>query len=68
MAWDDRPARWLHRPDSAWLLFGVCSCIAGPCEIVENTTDSNSLNLDAEVVVEDDVSSEEKVKYRVTGA
>ncbi|XP_044460877.1 uncharacterized protein LOC123192404 isoform X2 [Mangifera indica] len=27
-AWDERPARWLHRADSAWLLFGVCSCLA----------------------------------------
>lgn len=25
-AWDARPARWLHGSDSAWLLFGVCSC------------------------------------------
>lgn len=23
VAWDARPARWLHHPDSAWLLFGV---------------------------------------------
>ncbi|KAG6677517.1 hypothetical protein I3842_14G031400 [Carya illinoinensis] len=28
VAWDARPARWLHRPDSAWLLFGVCACLA----------------------------------------
>lgn len=27
-AWDERPARWLHRSDSAWLLFGVCGCLA----------------------------------------
>lgn len=27
-AWDARPARWLHLPDSAWLLFGVCACLA----------------------------------------
>ncbi|KAK1570551.1 hypothetical protein Q3G72_003607 [Acer saccharum] len=27
-AWDERPARWLHRADSAWLLFGVCGCLA----------------------------------------
>lgn len=24
VAWDARPARWLHHPDSAWLLFGAC--------------------------------------------
>lgn len=29
-AWDARPARWLHNPDSAWLLFGVCGCLASP--------------------------------------
>ncbi|KAM7265963.1 hypothetical protein ACFE04_003646 [Oxalis oulophora] len=28
VALDNRPARWLHRVDSAWLLFGVCSCLA----------------------------------------
>ncbi|GAA0157898.1 cysteine protease [Lithospermum erythrorhizon] len=27
-AWDARPARWLHNPNSAWLLFGVCGCLA----------------------------------------
>lgn len=30
VAWDARPARWLHNPDSAWLLFGVCACLAAP--------------------------------------
>ncbi|KAJ4978937.1 hypothetical protein NE237_009717 [Protea cynaroides] len=28
VALDVRPARWLHRSDSAWLLFGVCSCLS----------------------------------------
>ncbi|XP_059456061.1 uncharacterized protein LOC132186215 [Corylus avellana] len=28
VAWDARPARWLHRTDSVWLLFGVCACLA----------------------------------------
>ncbi|CAN6438674.1 unnamed protein product [Victoria cruziana] len=26
VAWDARPARWLHGSNSAWLLLGVCSC------------------------------------------
>ncbi|KAH7373125.1 hypothetical protein KP509_17G038300 [Ceratopteris richardii] len=26
VAWDARPARWLHGRNFAWLLFGVCSC------------------------------------------
>ncbi|GAB2286932.1 hypothetical protein Dimus_021320 [Dionaea muscipula] len=28
VAWDARPARWLHRLDFGWLLFGVCACLA----------------------------------------
>lgn len=42
-AWDERPARWLHRADSAWLLFGVCDCLA-----------STDLKPDADKVVEDE--------------
>ncbi|WOH02397.1 hypothetical protein DCAR_0521786 [Daucus carota subsp. sativus] len=73
VAWDDRPARWLHRPDSAWLLFGVCGCIGGAREAVDSTSDANNLslclNLDAEEEKSEDsvVCSEEKVNYRVTG-
>ena len=26
VAWDSRPARWLHGQHSAWLSFGVCTC------------------------------------------
>ncbi|KAL5733636.1 hypothetical protein ACOSQ2_033328 [Xanthoceras sorbifolium] len=37
-AWDERPARWLHRADSAWLLFGVCGCLAP----VAHWTDANA--------------------------
>ncbi|XP_044512460.1 uncharacterized protein LOC123230340 isoform X2 [Mangifera indica] len=43
-AWDARPARWLHRADSAWLLFGVCGCLApidywtDKCENLEAVT------------------------------
>ncbi|KAI9124442.1 hypothetical protein K1719_004364 [Acacia pycnantha] len=35
-AWDARPARWLHRSDSAWLLFGVCACLAPPTWLETN--------------------------------
>ncbi|XP_042480052.1 uncharacterized protein LOC122060981 [Macadamia integrifolia] len=28
VALDVRPARWLYRSDSAWLLFGVCPCLS----------------------------------------
>ncbi|GAB4836321.1 hypothetical protein Ancab_001236 [Ancistrocladus abbreviatus] len=53
VAWDARPARWIHRLDLAWLLFGVCACLA-PIEWVE---------VNPEVVVaEDEEEGEEKKK------
>ncbi|XP_061352185.1 uncharacterized protein LOC133297129 [Gastrolobium bilobum] len=72
VAWDARPARWLHRPDSAWLLFGVCACLsppvcaeadpeavpAAPPAVPEENSDGREL-----MVVDDEVSSD----YRVTG-
>lgn len=42
VSWDARPARWL-RPDSAWLLFGVCACLA-PMPMDE----FDDVNLDAD--------------------
>ncbi|XP_054782584.1 uncharacterized protein LOC129289761 isoform X2 [Prosopis cineraria] len=69
-AWDARPARWLHSPDSAWLLFGVCACLAPPIWLDANPEapasdekiDSGELK-DANRDIADDVSSD----YRVTG-
>ncbi|XP_042513517.1 OTU domain-containing protein 2-like [Macadamia integrifolia] len=46
VALDVRPARWLHRSDSAWLLFGVCSCLSP-------SLDCCGGNLEAESVVEE---------------
>ncbi|GLT88783.1 hypothetical protein SLE2022_067920 [Rubroshorea leprosula] len=40
VAWDARPARWLHRSDSAWLLFGVCACLAPMIELVDQNTEA----------------------------
>ncbi|KAI3909077.1 hypothetical protein MKW98_011438 [Papaver atlanticum] len=43
---DVRPARWLHGSDSAWLLFGVCDCLApigfcdGNHDLITTTTAS----------------------------
>ncbi|KAI7753057.1 hypothetical protein M8C21_016812, partial [Ambrosia artemisiifolia] len=37
VAWDVRPARWLHRPYTAWLLFGICACLAAPPVEVTDT-------------------------------
>lgn len=64
VACDARPARWLHRPDSAWLLFGVCACLAAPLvcgdvvnsEPVADGTDSNLCKTDGNLG-----------NYRVTG-
>lgn len=56
VAWDARPARWLHHPDSAWLLFGVSA--AAP--LIDPDPDSIS-----EVLVASDDSNTNT--YRVTG-
>ncbi|XP_020203979.1 OTU domain-containing protein At3g57810 [Cajanus cajan] len=68
VAWDARPARWLHRSDSAWLLFGVCACLAPPaCADADadafspDETCGPRLPLDGKV--EDEVSAD----YRITG-
>lgn len=70
VAWDARPARWLHRPDSAWLLFGVCACIA-PLDWVDASHEAVSLDQKKEGCEssgpgfnQDDESSAD---YRVTG-
>ncbi|KAL4557401.1 hypothetical protein LXL04_035578 [Taraxacum kok-saghyz] len=67
VAWDVRPARWLHRPHTAWLLFGICANLAAPpVELTESG--------EAVVVDDDDVNGnctasvlENSVNYRVTG-
>lgn len=64
VAWDARPARWLHRPDSGWLLFGVCACLCAPFEFVELSTDSVTADESTEEsVLNDGVST----NYRITG-
>lgn len=70
VAWDARPARWLHRPDSAWLLFGVCSC-AFAC--VEEQIDLSDVNTETAVLEEEtelsdsNDSQQSRADYRVTG-
>lgn len=66
VAWDARPARWLHRPDSAWLLFGVCACLA-PVDAAEPSREE----VVPEARIEDRDSLDEAKRsspdYRVTG-
>ncbi|KAM3360238.1 hypothetical protein P3S68_019950 [Capsicum galapagoense] len=66
VAWDSRPARWLHNPDSAWLLFGVCSCLATPVPAL----DLPDVNCDVAVPIEKksiDESDQNSANYKVTG-
>lgn len=73
VAWDTRPARWLHNPDSAWLLFGVCSCLAAPSldlpdsnsdvvAPIENMSQGFSSN-----TVNSDEADRNSANYTVTG-
>ncbi|KAL4388475.1 hypothetical protein GQ457_09G027960 [Hibiscus cannabinus] len=74
VAWDSRPARWLHRPDSAWLLFGVCACLAPMVELVDvnldgdDKTDGADLNcLDTDENSRSSSSVAAADNYKVTG-
>ncbi|PSR92966.1 Wiskott-Aldrich syndrome protein [Actinidia chinensis var. chinensis] len=73
VAWDARPARWLHRLDSAWLLFGVCACRAAPLEwadvsteavVVSDDENCNGCGTDNKVA---ETNYEGVAKHRVTG-
>ncbi|ESW15822.1 hypothetical protein PHAVU_007G105100 [Phaseolus vulgaris] len=66
VAWDTRPARWLHRPDSAWLLFGVCACLAPP-GCVDVVTDFEAVAVDESCGVLKVEASADYADYRVTG-
>ena len=57
VAWDGRPARWLHRPDSALLLFSVCACLAPAIEFFSDVNIEEGGN----VVV--DVDHQEKERF-----
>lgn len=82
VTWDSRPARWLHNPDSAWLLFGVCSCLAAPAlgsclaapvpapapslDLLDSNCDV-ALAVDNKSVVNSDEGDQNSANYRVTG-
>ncbi|KAL5709604.1 ubiquitinyl hydrolase 1 [Ranunculus cassubicifolius] len=76
VAWDVRPARWLHGSDSAWLLFGVCACLsaAAPAPVCDENIDVNLKKEEDVVVVRaaleeiyDSTDNENSQKYRVIG-
>ncbi|XP_052200616.1 uncharacterized protein LOC127807001 [Diospyros lotus] len=71
VAWDARPARWLHRPDSAWLLFGVCACLAAPLECTDVSPPPATSGEDIEgrstEIILYETNGENSVNYRVTG-
>ncbi|KAK9078721.1 hypothetical protein SSX86_002778 [Deinandra increscens subsp. villosa] len=70
VAWDVRPARLLHRPYTAWLLFGICSCLAAPPgEVIGSgfgseplIDDDNKVNANCIATI-----SENSTSYRITG-
>ncbi|XP_043723169.1 uncharacterized protein LOC122670386 [Telopea speciosissima] len=73
VALDVRPARWLHRSDSAWFLFGVCSCLSpsldccggNPEAVVEETAcigDGDEIRSDR-----NDKCSVDSTDYKVIG-
>ncbi|KAF8008999.1 hypothetical protein BT93_J0095 [Corymbia citriodora subsp. variegata] len=66
VAWDARPARWLHRPDSAWLLFGVCACLA-PVDAAESNCEEIVPEERVEVRDSSDEAKRNTPDYRVTG-
>ncbi|XP_076902176.1 OVARIAN TUMOR DOMAIN-containing deubiquitinating enzyme 3-like [Bidens hawaiensis] len=78
VAWDVRPARWLHRPYTAWLLFGICACLAAPPVVEisgEPTVEIGGTG--SEPVGADDIKinsncinnnfAESSLNYRITG-
>ncbi|KAI4384074.1 hypothetical protein MLD38_009842 [Melastoma candidum] len=64
VAWDVTPARWLHLPDSSWLLFGVC------CPVQPIAIDDGYFDRPVEEVDDDkapDPEAEKPADYRVSG-
>ncbi|KAJ4841797.1 hypothetical protein Tsubulata_044786 [Turnera subulata] len=59
VAWDARPARWLYRPDSAWLMFGFGASLAAPIDFwttsdVGNLENNNVSNEDGKKIDDGD--------------
>lgn len=76
VAWDARPARWLHNLDSAWLLFGVCACLTAPLPPIPSLFDasevvpessSKSANEKGDILSSSQDGIESSSDFRVTG-
>ncbi|XP_076940100.1 uncharacterized protein LOC143609144 [Bidens hawaiensis] len=71
VAWDVRPARWLHRPYTAWLLFGICACLAAPPVVEISDTGSEPVGDDDSKINSNCITnnnvSESSISYRITG-
>ncbi|KAJ8551447.1 hypothetical protein K7X08_021462 [Anisodus acutangulus] len=67
VTWDSRPARWLHNPDSAWLLFGVCSCLAAPFIDLPDANSDVVVPTDKTNIVNSEEGDQNSANYRVTG-
>ena len=81
VAWVARPSRWLHRPDSAWLLFGVCACLNAPPlldlvaaeenaeaeERIDGCDNNKKEMIDGSALVESNTNNTVNNDYRVTG-
>ncbi|XVF23391.1 hypothetical protein REPUB_Repub13aG0034000 [Reevesia pubescens] len=68
VTWDARPARWLHRPDSAWLLFGVCTCLAPMIEFVDVTSNTDGKIEGADLNLINSFSANEKISSSLSSA
>ncbi|KAF5742569.1 hypothetical protein HS088_TW09G00620 [Tripterygium wilfordii] len=79
VAWDARPARWLHWPDSAWLMFGVCPCLA-PFDLIDEDAETSGVveeKIDGCELIErttteetvrcSDEKNDKSADYKVTG-
>ncbi|XP_030489711.1 uncharacterized protein LOC115706263 [Cannabis sativa] len=64
-ALDARPARWLHRADSAWLLFGVCACLAPVVDCCADASAEAPVSEQKLVVSDENIDS--SADYRITG-
>ncbi|CAN4114301.1 unnamed protein product [Withania somnifera] len=65
VAWDSRPARWLHNPDSAWLWLGVCSCLAATSLGLPYVNSEVPVPMDQQSTI--DESHQNSANYTVTG-